>query len=59
MRYDEMERILREGVSEGSVKDALRLYKEAEEKEIEVHASLSHQDYYPDWEEINGVTPFR
>lgn len=59
MRYELMEKILEDGVSEGTIEDAQRLYKEAEEQETDIHANLTDEDYYPDWETINDVTPFR
>jgi len=54
-----MEKILEDGVSEGTIEDAQRLYKEAEEQETDIHANLTDEDYYPDWETRNDVTPFR
>jgi len=59
MRYELMERILENGVNEGTVEEAFNLYKEAEEQETDLQALLTDEDYYPDWETRNDVTPFR
>ena len=61
MRYDLMERILSEGTAAEAetVKDALQLWQEAEEQETDIHADMTDEDYYPDWEIRNDVTPFR
>ena len=60
MRYELMEKILSEGTAEAeTVKDALQLWQEAEQQETDIHAALTNEDYYPDWEIRNDVTPFR
>ena len=55
-----METILLDGVENAeTVKEALLLWNEAEEQEITLEGLLSPEDYYPDWESLNDVTPFR
>ena len=63
MRYDLMEKILLDGVdltnAETTLKEALLLWDEAEQQEITLESLLTSEDYYPDWEILNDVTPFR
>lgn len=59
MRYELMEKILEDGVSEGTVEEARLLYEAAEEQETDIQVALTDEDYYPDWETRNDVTPFR
>lgn len=62
MRYDLMQETLLNGVdvnAETTVKEALLLWGEAEQQEITVESLLTSEDYYPDWEILNDVTPFR
>ena len=61
MRYELLEKILSEGTAAEAetVKDALQLWQEAEEQETDIHADMTDEDYYPDWEIRNDVTPFR
>ena len=62
MRYDLMQETLLNGVdvnAETTVKEALLLWDEAEQQEITLESLLTSEDYYPDWEIRNDVTPFR
>lgn len=62
MRYDLMQKTLLDGVdvnAETTLKEALLLWDEAEQQEITLESLLTSEDYYPDWEILNDVTPFR
>ena len=58
-----MEKILLDGVDltneETKLREALLLWDEAEQQEITLESLLTSEDYYPDWEILNDVTPFR
>ena len=45
--------------AETTLKEALLLWDEAEQQEITVESLLTSEDYCPDWEILNDVTPFR
>lgn len=62
MRYDLMQKTLLDGVdvnAETTLKEALLLWDQAEQQEITLESLLTSEDYYPDWEIRNDVTPFR
>lgn len=62
MRYDLMQKTLLDGVdvnAETTLKEALLLWDKAEQQEISLESLLTSEDYYPDWEIRNDVTPFR
>ena len=62
MRYDLMQETLLNGVdvkAETTLKEALLLWDQAEQQEITLESLLTSEDYYPDWEIRNDVTPFR
>ena len=64
MRYDLMQETLLNGVDltnaeKTTLREALLLWDEAEQQEITLESLLTSEDYYPDWEILNDVTPFR
>lgn len=64
MRYDLMQKTLLDGVDltnaeKTTLREALLLWDEAEQQEITLESLLTSEDYYPDWEILNDVTPFR